>query len=361
MRLFFVALIAATAPIILSAAEPTSSPANTSQQTPSQKQAQIYLEKYAEQLAPWKEVRFTYSGYTTRSTPSEGLVAKWESSGDFRLSAARKSFHFTSPSKLAELTDKPDMTPQDLGIEECLVTPDTCLRLGIVKDKRGESVSVEIKQRRQDDEWSDELSRHPLAMLVGYVPCQCESRSLLNIARSASCQNLAEQDLDSTRLSGFLAQCDDLQIRALFDPVGPHALKRIEASRPAARARGDGVDGVNKEILTILEVRYAGGLPSDITLKVSRRLNGGVINRSDCPPGLSVAGVPETMTIEPQTYDYYFKINNIVYREEPGSRWFALDHAIPDGSSVIVDGDYRKVYEWRDGKVGETPVGEIAD
>lgn len=290
MRLTFVAFIAATSPIAISTAEPSFSSANTSQQSPAHKQAQFYLESYAKQLAPFTEVRFAYSGYTTRSTPSEGLVAKWESSGDFRVSVARKSFHCTSSAKLAKLTKEPDLPPQDLEVEECLVTPDTCLELG-----------------------------------------------------------------------GFLAKSDELQIRALFDPVGHQALKRIEASRPAAKAPADGVDGVNKATLTILEVWYAGALPRAIRLKVSLRLNGGVVKRSELPPGVALAGNPESITIEPQTYHYDFKIDNIVYQEEPGNSWFTLDHAIPDGSSVIVDGDYRNVYEWRDGKVGETPVGEIAE
>lgn len=79
------------------------------QQSPAPNRAQVYVDKYSEQLSPLKEARFAYSGYYTRSRPTKGVAAKWKHAGAFRVSVARKSFHCTSATQLVGVTGKPDL------------------------------------------------------------------------------------------------------------------------------------------------------------------------------------------------------------------------------------------------------------
>ncbi len=131
------------------------------QQSPAPNRAQVYVDKYSELLSPLKEARFAYSGYYTRSRPTKGVAAKWESTGEFRVSVARKSFHCTSATQLVGVTGKPDFAPEDQGVEESLITPDTCLNVALVPKHLGVdppfNVCVSMTKRRRGDEWSNEL------------------------------------------------------------------------------------------------------------------------------------------------------------------------------------------------------------
>jgi hypothetical protein len=333
------------------------------QQSPPTKRTQVYVDKYSEQLSPLKEVRFAYSGYFTRSTPSKGAVGKWESTGEFRVSDANESFHCTSATQLVGVTGKPDFVPQDLGVEESLVTPNTCLRVRIGPKNPAlptmVNAWVETTNRRKGDEWSNELSHHPLGVLLGYVPCNCKCKSLQDLARSASCQFLENQLFDSKRLTGFSAESGELVFRVLFDPLDRYSLKQIEVSRPAAKAETDDVGEPIRVTLTILEVRYAYSLPSFVRLKISREQKGGVISSSNLPRGVRLADNSKSRTIEPQTWDYYYEID--IYQERLQDDCFTLEHAIPDGATVVVDGDLHNVYEWQNGKVSALPVGRVED
>ncbi len=319
------------------------------QQSSAPNRAQVYVDKYSEQLSPLKEARFAYSEHGARSEPTKGVVAKWESTGEFRVSVLNESFHCASSTKLVGVTGKPGFAPEDQGVEERLVTPDAYLIVGVPpKDPDLAppfNLCVTTTKRRRGDEWSSELSCHPLGMLLGYAPCDCKTKSLLDLARSASCQVLENQLFDSKRLSGFSVETDDLEVRALFDPLDRFGLKQLEISRPAAKAETDGLGKAIRATLTVLEVRYAESLPSFIRLKISLELNGGVIRGSD--------------KIEPQTYDRYYEIGKIVCQEHPQNGWFTLEHAIPNGALVYVDGDRHNVYEWQNGKVSALPVGRV--
>ena len=323
------------------------------QQSPQPPSAQVYVDKYSEQLAPLKEARFAYSEHGTRSTPTKGVVAKWESTGEFRISVSNESIHCTSATQLVGLAGKPDFAPEDQGIEESLVTPDTYWRVGI-PDKNAlpsaENFAAQTTKRRRGDEWSDELSRHPLGVLLGYAPCNRKTKSLPDLARSATCQILEDQLFDSKRLSGFSVKSDDLEFRALFDPLDRFGLKQLEVSRPAAKAETDGVGGVIRATLTVLEVRYADSVPSFVKLKISMESKGGVVSGSSHPPGAVPVDKSKSITIEPQTVDFYYEIDKIVCKDHPQDGWFTLEHAIPDGT-IVVDRDLPDVYEWHNGKL----------
>lgn len=58
----------------------------------------------------------------------------------------------------------------------------------------------------------------------------------------------------------------------------------------------------------------------------------------------------KSITIEPQTVDFYYELDKIVCEDHPQAGWFTLEHAIPDGT-IVVDRYLPDVYEWQNGKL----------
>ena len=329
------------------------------QQSAPPDEKQFYVNKYAEQLALLQEARFTFSGYFTRSTPSKGMIARWESSGTVRVSAARKSLHCTAAATLAEFPDEPEFAPQDLEVEELLVTPDTFLSISVAKgldsldtSTSAERFHVDTKKQIREDEWCHALVHRELGIFLGYAPMDCEGKSLLAISRLAPCDLLRNQILDAKSLSGFLAKPDELEIRALFDPLNHHLLTQMQVSRSIEKPQ---VDDVTRATMTVLDMHHKDSAPSFIKLKITLERAGGVIPRPDIP-GINMVEKSEFIEIEPQTWEYHYDISSIVYHEDAHDGWFTLDHAIPNGSSVSLDGDHNTLYKWRDGKARPIPA-----
>ena len=175
----------------------------------------VYLERYAKQLTLLQQSRFSFSGSLTRSTPKLGWVATWENSGTVRVSARCKSFHCTSAATLTKA--KEAKTPDYLGIRERLVTPAVFLDVSILEERAPsmprKRFSVDVKGKSSDDEWANEMGRNEFGILLGYVLCDEDRKSLLAVSRGAPSELLTDKASDSMSLSGFLVKHEDMEVR----------------------------------------------------------------------------------------------------------------------------------------------------
>lgn len=337
------------------------SPSRAQQASPADR-ARQYLYKLEEQLAPFQEAAFTYSGIRTRSTPSKAVAGQWKSDGTLRISARRKSLHITRD---GTLLNAPGGVPKHLNIEELLATPDTFLDITIVDvkipsksgkhlgtSKSGKAftydikqeLEVDTKQRIRGDEWSDELTRSDLTMLLGRAPFDGQDQPLWAACRSVSCDFLSDQVVESTSLSGFVAKTDKFEIRALFDPSNDERLRYLEVARPIEETD---IGQAVRATLTVIEVRRVDSKPSFMKLKITVEFKGGVTHTEAIP----ALGIEESdIELEPSTLAFEYDLSNIAYQEDPRHAWFTLEHTIPNGSLVTFDGQYDKLYEWKDGK-----------
>lgn len=322
--------------------------------------AKFYLGEYAKLLATMQEARFKYSGRHTRSTPSEGLCAKFNTSGIYNVSAARKSLHYTQSGTLTWCNVQVSV-PQDQGNTEVLVTPDTMLTVSSTRD---ESVppetfyGIEWKQRVAAEDWENSLVRHELGLFLGYVlqgaatektgPRQA---SLLAVGSKAALEVVEGQDASSKGLVGFAAKTDDLVIRALFDPSNGNQLRQIEVSCPTEKVKPF---SLTRATLKIVEIQYKNQRPSFIKLKLQNESSGGVIDVSELPENALVTPDEKKSNekrIEPQTYESEIEITDIRYQEDPATKWFQLDNAVPNGTVVTLEGEEEEPYYWQDGKI----------
>jgi hypothetical protein len=320
-------------------------------------EAQLSLTEYAKLLAALQEAKFTYTAHATRSTPTEGVCAKWTFHGSLAVSAARKLFHFTQ-SETTTWSNLPNSSPPDQNSSEVLVTPDAVMTVSSSKDNQvpPETVFGVIKQRAAAKSWSDELQKHWLGLFLGY-----EQDSLLAISRKAALTPIQDRDINSKSLVGFTAKTDDLEIRALFDPSNDRLLRQIDVSRPATKPFR-----LSKATLKVLEIRHKKWLPSFVRLKITREYSGGVLKRSELPENAVLTKrqqVSDHVKFESNRYDTDVEINNFVYQPDPHANWFTLEAPIPEGTYVEVLGEHEVPHYWQGGKVKSgvppTPEKEI--
>jgi hypothetical protein len=292
--------------------------------------ANFYLNEYAKLLATLQEARFSYSARGTRSTRSEGVCAKWTSSGTVSVSAARKLFHSTR-SVTSTACNVPKSFPQD-QLFEVLVTQDAVMTVSSSKEPP-ETVFGVIKRHAAAESWSNELLNEELGLFLGY-----EEKSLLALSRKAALRTVQDHDINSKNLVGFAAKTDDFEIRVLFDSLNDHVPRQIDLSQPAPKFKPF---GLTRATLRILAMQRQNRLPSFVKLKITREYAGGLFSRS-------------------QSDDTDFEISHFVYQPQPRANWFTLDTSIPDGTYVEVVGEHEVPHFWQDGKVkrGLPPIPE---
>ncbi len=320
-------------------------------------EARLSLAEYGKLLAVLQESKFTYIAHATRSTPTEGVCAKWTFSGTLAVSASRKLFHFTQ-SETTNWTNLPNSSPPDQMSSEVLVTPEAVMSVSTSKDNQvpPETVFGVIKQRAAAQSWTDELQKHWLGLFLGY-----EQNSLLAIARKTALTPIQADDMHSKRLVGFAAKTSDLEIRALFDPSDDRLLRQIDVSQPASQPFR-----FSKASLKVLEFRHKNRLPFFVRLKITREYSGGVLKRSELLENVVLSKreqASDRVKFDANTYDTEVEISNLVYQPDGHANWFTLETSIPDGTYVEVLGEHEVPHFWQDGKVKSgvppTPEKEI--
>jgi hypothetical protein len=319
------------------------------QQSAAQDETKPYLDKYAQLLTLLQEAKFDYVGYQTRSTPSEGLVARWEQRGTIRMSAASNAFHLTYAASRVH----PDL--EYLGTYEELVANNRYLDISILNysdiTKGGHVTAfpkrkfwVDTPQQVRNDEWVRRAADHELGILFGYAKLGCDEKSLLDLSQLAVRDRLPDQVVNSKTLGGYSAKTDAVEIRALFDPSKGNLLTELQISRGAEADKQIADFAVTRTSMSIVDVAFVDAKPSSIKVNITIESAGGTVEQPGRPKRV----------IEPQKWDYVFKLSNFEY--EPMGDWFALDYDIPNGTPVEMKGVPHLPLYWKDGKLVPFPL-----
>jgi hypothetical protein len=307
-------------------------------------EAERYLAKYAEMVKTLQEVKFDFTGSSTRSTATEGLAGAWKNKGTIHVSESLKSFHSVTNATLA-MAGEP---PTDLGISELLVTPAEIRDVSISNDGRAlpndNGFTVNLNTKPRGDEWAEQVANSEFGILFGLAPIGDQgAMSLLTASRTANLESVQ----DSKGLRGLKAKGKDATIQVLFDPSDNDRLAQVLVSRSAD---GLGVDDVTRATLTIEDIQFVNSKPSMMTVHIKIELCGGELAAADRP-----ANVVERPTkIEPQTWDYSYEISGMQYVAADRTPVFIPVQTIPDGTTdVTVDGN--RPYVWQSGKPVKVP------